>query len=66
MSLRVFHIIFIGAAILLSAFVAAWGLRQFTSTGNWSGLSMGIVFIACGFALVVYGLQAFRKLRELP
>jgi hypothetical protein len=66
MSLRTFHIVFIVAAILLSAFVAAWGLRQFSSRGSWSGLTMGVVFIACGFVLVVYGLQASRKLRELP
>ena len=65
MSLRVFHIIFIVAAFGLSLFVALWGFREWTATRDSGALTLAIVFLACGAALVGYGMYAVRKLREL-
>ena len=65
MSLRVFHIVFIVASIILSAFVSIWGFRQFAFEGQGGSLALGVLFLLFGAALVVYGLKAFRKLREL-
>ena len=58
MSLRVFHIVFVMVCIALSIFVAVWG---------WTNKSqnLAIVFAIFTVALVVYGVQAFKKLREL-
>jgi dipeptide/tripeptide permease len=66
MSLRVFHIVFIIASVLLSLFVALWGLRRFMDTRDGSGLALGMVFFGLGFALVIYGKRVFRKLKDLP
>lgn len=66
MSLRIFHIVFIVASVLLSLFVALWGLRQFMDSRSTGGLTLGVVFFLFGFALVIYGKRTFRKLKELP
>jgi hypothetical protein len=65
MSLRIFHIVFVLASILLSLFVAAWGFRQYSDAGSQAGLILGCVFLLSGFALVIYGVRVFRKLKEL-
>jgi hypothetical protein len=65
MSLRIFHIVFVIASILLSLFVAAWGFRLYADGGSRSGLILGCVFLLSGFALVVYGAKVFKKLKEL-
>lgn len=62
MSLRIFHVVFIVVSVLLSVFVALWGLRAQTTTG----FGLAAVFIACAVALIVYGKRTFRKLKELP
>ncbi len=58
MSLRVFHIVFVMVCVALSIFVAAWGVRN-------NAIALASVFALFGVALVVYGVHAFRKLREL-
>jgi len=65
MSLRIFHIIFIIAAFGLSVFVALWGFREWSATRSSGALALAIAFLACGAALVGYGMYAVRKLREL-
>ena len=65
MSLRVFHIIFIIAAFGLSVFVALWGFREYAMTRSSGALVLGLLFVACGAALVWYGMVAVKKLREL-
>ncbi len=65
MSLRVFHLVFIAVSVALSAFVAAWGVREWRASGSASALGLAIVFFACGVALIVYGVHAVRKFREL-
>jgi len=66
MSLRAFHVIFIIASVLLSLFVALWGLREYMDSRSGSGLALGLVFFFFGLGLVIYGKRVFRKLRELP
>lgn len=58
MSLRVFHIVFVMVCVALSIFVAAWGWRNDAAT-------LAIVFALLTLALIVYGVYAFRKLRDL-
>ena len=65
MSLRIFHLVFVVASILLSLFVSVWGFWQFASEGDRTGLALGILFAVCGVGLVLYGMKVFRKLREL-
>lgn len=66
MSLRVFHIVFIVVTIVLSLYVALWGISQFQAERNVSSLAVGILFLCAAVALMVYGKKTFRKLKELP
>jgi len=65
MSLRIFHIIFIIASFGLSVFVALWGFREWSATRSSAALTLAVVFVISGVALVAYGLVAVRKLRSL-
>jgi hypothetical protein len=65
MSLRIFHIVFIIAAFALSLFVALWGFREYAATRSNGALMLAVAFAACGAGLVVYGMFAVRKLRDL-
>ena len=58
MSLRIFHIVFVMVCVALSIFVAAWGLRN-------EATALTITFALFAVALIVYGVSAFRKLKEL-
>ena len=58
MSLRVFHIVFVMVCVALSIFVAAWGWKN-------QAMALAATFAVVGLALVVYGVLAFRKLRDL-
>jgi steroid 5-alpha reductase family enzyme len=66
MSLRAFHIIFIIASVVLSLYVALWGIREFAQDRSQVGLTLGILFFITAVALMVYGKKAFTKLKELP
>ncbi|HEY6139840.1 MAG TPA: hypothetical protein VI670_18930 [Thermoanaerobaculia bacterium] len=58
MSLRIFHIVFVMVCVALSIFVAVWGWRNHSQT-------LAATFAALTLALIVYGVYAFRKLRNL-
>lgn len=66
MSLRVFHVIFIVVSVVLSVFIALWGIRQYAADGGTGGLALGVVFLIAAAAMIVYGKKTFRKLKELP
>ncbi len=66
MSLRVFHIVFIVVTVVLSLYVALWGIREFAQEQSRGGLALGVLFLVTAVALMVYGKKAFRKLKELP
>ena len=66
MSLRVFHIVFIVVTILLSLYVALWGIREFSLERNLTALTLAVLFLAAAVGLMIYGKKTFTKLRDLP
>lgn len=66
MSLRAFHIVFVVVTIVLSLYVALWGIREFAQERNGGALALAILFIATAIGLMVYGRKVFVKLRDLP
>ncbi len=58
LSLRSFHLFFVAASVLLSAWVGVWGVQN-------GDLTLGLLFVALGVVLLVYGLRVRKKLREL-
>jgi hypothetical protein len=66
MSLKVFHIVFVIVCVALSLWVGVWGIRDYVIERNTGALSLGILFLASGLVLVLYGKKAFEKLRDLP
>ena len=65
MSLRIFHVIFIVASVILALFVAVWSVREYQATHNLGALALGGVFLIAGGAMVEYGRRWFSKLKEL-
>jgi hypothetical protein len=65
MSLKAFHLVFITVSVALCAFVAAWGVREWMASHSAGSLALSLVFFASGVGLVVYGVHAMRKYREL-
>ncbi len=66
MSLRAFHIIFVVVTVILSLYVALWGVREYADERTASSLTLAIVFFVAAVALIVYGKKVFRKLKEIP
>ncbi|HYC91323.1 MAG TPA: hypothetical protein VEO54_19030 [Thermoanaerobaculia bacterium] len=66
MSLRAFHIVFVIVTIVLSLYVALWGIREFSQERSATALTLAILFLAMAVGLMVYGKKAFAKLRDLP
>lgn len=66
MSLRVFHIVFIVLSIVLSLYVALWGIRVFSQDQSAGALALGVVFLCAAVGLMIYGKKTYRKLKELP
>jgi hypothetical protein len=66
MSLRAFHIVFVVVTIVLSLYVALWGIREFTEERSATALTLAVLFLAMAVGLMVYGKKAFAKLRDLP
>ena len=65
MSLRVFHIVFIIASIILSIWVGVWAIRFYQGAGGMSWLAMAVIFFALAVALVLYGVRVWEKLKEV-
>lgn len=65
LGLKGFHIFFIVASIALCLLVGAWGAQQYLQAGSSGGLATAVVFFIAGFALLVYGIRYFGKLRKL-
>lgn len=65
LSLRSFHLFFIAVSVLLAAWVGVWGVESWQATRSGGDLTLGLLFVALGVVLLVYGLRARRKLREL-
>lgn len=65
MSLRAFHIVFIVVTVVLSLYVALWGIREFAANRDASRLAVGLLFLGAAVGLMVYGKKTFAKLRDL-
>jgi len=66
MSLRIFHIVFVVVTIVLSLYVALWGIREFSQERSVTALTVAILFLLMAVGLMVYGRKTFRKLKDLP
>lgn len=66
MSLRAFHIIFVVATIVLSLYVALWGIREFASERSFGALGLAVIFLVTAVGLTIYGKKAAAKFKELP
>ena len=66
MSLRAFHIVFIIVTVMLSLYVAMWGIREFARERDTAALGLGVLFLVTAAGLIVYGKKAYGKLRDLP
>ena len=65
MSLKMFHLVFIGCSIVLAAFLAAWATGQYR-TGHEAGyLATGMVSLVSAAGLAVYAAAFQRKTRRL-
>ncbi|MEO6182598.1 MAG: hypothetical protein ABIP71_05780 [Verrucomicrobiota bacterium] len=65
MSLKAFHIIFIGASTLLAFGFGAWELRNYFATGESQSLWFGILSLLAGIALIWYGKVVLKKLKHI-
>ncbi|MBI5385788.1 MAG: hypothetical protein HZA90_14015 [Verrucomicrobia bacterium] len=65
MSLKVFHLIFVAASILLAFGFGGWCFMQLSRGGGLGNLASGIGSLAVGAALIVYGRAVWRKLQQL-
>ena len=65
MSLKTFHLIFVAAAILLGLGVGGWGVHQYRTEGDVSLLILGLVFLAMGIVLIIYGKRMLKKTKDI-
>lgn len=65
MSLKVFHIVFVTASILLAFGFGFWSIEQYLHVGGMSNLAFGIVSPVVGIALVFYGKAVWKKLQSI-
>ena len=61
MSLKAFHLVFVAASILLGLGVGGWGIHQYRTEGDVSLLVLGLVFLAMGIVLIIYGKRMLKK-----
>jgi uncharacterized membrane protein YozB (DUF420 family) len=66
MSLRAFHIVFVVVTVILSLYVALWGIREYAQERDGSALALAVLFLATAVGLMIYGKKAYAKLRDLP
>jgi len=64
-SLKAFHLFFIGACVLLAAFVAAWAAGQYRELHQGVYVATAIGSVITAAALAVYGAAFQRKARRL-
>jgi hypothetical protein len=65
MSLRVFHLVFIGVSVMLAAFVAAWAGQQYQAHHAVSYAVTAVGALASGVGLACYGAAFQRKTKKL-
>jgi hypothetical protein len=65
MSLRMFHMVFIGVSVVLAAFVAAWAVQQYQTVHAVGYAMTAALSLAAGGGLIAYGAAFQRKTRDL-
>ena len=65
MSLRRFHLFFIGTSVVLAAFLAAWSVGQYRAAHDLSFFATSVASVVSGAGLAVYGARFQRKTRNL-
>ena len=65
MSLRMFHMVFIGVSVVLAAFVAAWAGQQYRALHSVTYAMTAALSLAVGGGLIAYGTAFQRKTRQL-
>jgi hypothetical protein len=66
MSLKMFHLVFISAAVLLAIGCGIWELRDYWSAdGQGSDLVFGLCSLAAAAGLIVYERYFLKKLRKV-
>jgi hypothetical protein len=65
MSLRTFHMVFIGVSVVLAAFVAAWAVQQYLSSHALGYVMTAAAAVVSGCGLIVYGTRFQRKTKAL-
>jgi len=64
MSLKGFHIFFIGVSLIFALGVGFWGVRDFRAHDDRLSLYMGVGSFVGALVLAVYGAWFLRKLRN--
>lgn len=65
MSLRAFHLLFVAVSVMLAAFFAAWALNEYQVSHQPGDVLAGVLSLASGAGLAVYGAAFQRKTRNL-
>ena len=65
MSLKVIHVFFIMASIVLSAFYGAWQIDIAARSGAVLDWLLGLVSVLAGLALVFYLVWFIRKMKSI-
>lgn len=65
MSLKVFHILFINCAIILSFVFGNWAIKTYFEEGKIDLLILGILSVGLAVGLVVYEYAFIKKMRKL-
>ncbi len=65
MSLKSFHIFFIVLATITVFGFGIWGVYIFLMESDPSYLLMGVISLASGVALIIYGIKFLQKLKNI-
>ena len=65
MSLKAFHLLFIGLSIVLAVFFAVWAAGQYRTEHSAGYLVTAVISLAASGALVAYGTAFRRKTRGM-
>ena len=65
MSLRAFHLLFIGASVILAAFCGAWAIGQYRVEHQMGFMVTAAASLVAACGLAAYGTAFQRKMRRL-
>lgn len=65
MSIKAFHLVFVSVCIAFCGAFAWWCLDQYRQVHATGHLVLGVLSLAALVALLVYGRQFLRKLKQL-